>query len=262
MNYENSKGVHLPFELNNDLVNNIVSLSGGKDSTAMLLMMLERTEPIHSVVFFDTGWEFPEMGEHIDKLEKYVGLEFIRLKPLQPFDFLLSERVVPKSGTTGKPRTGYGWPSPLRRWCTGRKLDIIKKYYNSQNDFISCIGFAADEAKRVPVISKKKYPERYPLIEYDVSEQEALEYCYDKGFDWGGLYELFGRVSCFCCPLKRIGDYRNLRKFRPELWGRMLMMDDGLGDDRGFLGFKTVRDLDRRFAEEDRQIDLFETVAE
>ena len=42
----------------------------------------------------------------------------------------------------------------------------------------------------------------------------------------------------------------------------MLMMDDGLGDNRGFLGFKTVRDLDRRFAEEDRQMDLFETVAE
>lgn len=45
---------------------NIVSLSGGKDSTAMLLMMLERGEDIHSVVFFDTGWEFPEMHEHID----------------------------------------------------------------------------------------------------------------------------------------------------------------------------------------------------
>ena len=38
-------------------MNNVISLSGGKDSTAMLHMMLERGESIHSVLFFDTGWE-------------------------------------------------------------------------------------------------------------------------------------------------------------------------------------------------------------
>ena len=226
----------------------------------MLLMMLEREENIHSIVFFDTGWEFPEMHEHINKLEKYVGIEFVRLHPLQSFDYMLTERPVKKSGKSKIHRIGYGWPSPLRRWCTGRKLDIIKKYYNSQSNFTSCIGFASDEIKRVPVVSKKRYPERYPLIEFDVSENDALQYCYTHGFDWGGLYELFGRVSCFCCPLKRIGDYRKLRKHRPELWERMLRMDDELGDNRGFLGYKTVHDLDRRFACEDRQMDLFETV--
>ena len=240
-------------------LNNIVSLSGGKDSTAMLLMMVERGEDIKSVVFFDTGWEFPEMIEHVDKLEKYVGMEFVRLHPLQSFDYMLLRRPVKKSGRQKAHRIGYGWPSPLRRWCTGRKLDIIKKYYNYQSDFQSCIGFAADEAKRVPVVSKKKYPERYPLVEYDISEKEALEYCYDKGFDWDGLYEIFGRVSCFCCPLKRIEDYRKLRQHRPALWGQMLKMDNELGGNRGFRGYKTVHDLDRRFACEDRQLDLFET---
>ena len=55
--------------------NYIISLSGGKDSTAMLLMMLERDEPIHSVVFFDTGWEFPEMYDHIRLLENKSGVK-------------------------------------------------------------------------------------------------------------------------------------------------------------------------------------------
>ena len=40
---------------------NVVSLSGGKDSTAMLLMLLERGEPVADVMFFDTGSEFLEM---------------------------------------------------------------------------------------------------------------------------------------------------------------------------------------------------------
>ena len=42
-----------------------VSLSGGKDSTAMLLLMIERDMPIDMVLSADTGMEFPEMYEHL-----------------------------------------------------------------------------------------------------------------------------------------------------------------------------------------------------
>ncbi len=48
----------------------VVSLSGGKDSTAMLHWMLERGEWVHSAVFFDTGWEFPQMYAHLESVEK------------------------------------------------------------------------------------------------------------------------------------------------------------------------------------------------
>jgi len=238
--------------------NNIVSLSGGKDSTAMLLMMLEKNEPIHSAVFFDTGWEFPEMHDHIDKLEHYTGLSFIKLKPQKSFDYLLREVPVKRRGGKNHGqihRYGYGWPAVLRRWCTRLKINAIEKYYRKQSDFASCIGFAADESHRVPIEQKKKWPERYPLIEYDISEDEALQYCYEHGFDWGGLYEDFNRVSCFCCPLQRLGGFRILRKKRPELWERMLEMDKG--QLRGFRGMKTVHDLERKFKEEDRQMELF-----
>ena len=242
---------------------NIVSLSGGKDSTAMLLMMLERGEPIHSVVFFDTGWEFPEMLDHVDNLEKYTGLQFVRLKPKNSFDYLLNDKpIIAKKGKLKGQvhRYGNGWPSMLRRWCTREKINAINRYYKKQKEFVSCIGLAADEAKRVPIVSKKKYQERYPLIEYDISEHDALKYCYENGFDWGGLYELFGRVSCFCCPLQRISELRTLRKHRHRLWEIMLEMD--VNNNRGFKGLKTVHDLENRFAEEDRQMDLFPLFAE
>ena len=42
-----------------------VSLSGGKDSSAMLLLMIERGMPIDLVLHADTGMEFPEMYEHL-----------------------------------------------------------------------------------------------------------------------------------------------------------------------------------------------------
>lgn len=52
---------------------NIVSFSGGKDSTAMLLMMLEKNMPIDEIIFCDTGKEFPQMYDYIDKVQKYMG---------------------------------------------------------------------------------------------------------------------------------------------------------------------------------------------
>ena len=36
----------------------VVSLSGGKDSTAMLLMMLEKGMPVDDILFCDTGLFF------------------------------------------------------------------------------------------------------------------------------------------------------------------------------------------------------------
>ena len=225
----------------------------------MLLMMLERNEPIHSVVFFDTGWEFPEMHDHIAKLERYTDLSFVTLKPEKSFDYLLTKQpVIARCGDKKGQilRYGYGWPSMLRRWCTRLKINAIEKYYRKQSEFASCIGFAADEYRRIPPDRKKKWAERYPLIEYDVTEQEAIQYCYKNGFDWGGLYEIFGRVSCFCCPLQRLGELRMLRKKRPELWERMLVLDKGLN--RGFRGLKTVRDLESRFFEEDMQRLMFD----
>ena len=43
----------------------VVSFSGGKDSTAMLLHMPELGMPIDEVVTVDTGMEFPAMYRHI-----------------------------------------------------------------------------------------------------------------------------------------------------------------------------------------------------
>lgn len=58
----------------------IASLSGGKDSTAMLLRLLEEARPIDEILFCDTGWEFPQMYDHLARLERYIGRPITRLK--------------------------------------------------------------------------------------------------------------------------------------------------------------------------------------
>lgn len=230
----------------------IVSFSGGKDSTAMLLMMIEKDMKIDDIVFFDTGWEFPQMIDHIDKVEKYIKRKIIRLYPKMSFEYWMIKRPIKARSGEMKGqnhRIGNGWPSPLRRWCTREKVSTIDKYCGTATRYI---GIAADESHRMMSASliSPKYIKIFPLCEWGIDEPLALQYCKNLGFDWGGLYDYFPRVSCFCCPLQRIDSLRVLRKNFPELWRKMLDWDRQIDNNNKKYKFKeydTVCDLEERF---------------
>lgn len=218
MNYQ-TDGTKLP---------QIVSLSGGKDSTALLLMMLERHEPIAEVVFCDTTAEFDEMYRHLDQVEAYTGLKITRLKPPKDFYFYLTQHIRTKARSPIKAQLkGFGWPNPRGRWCTALfKRDAANAYLKAKyKNWCSCIGIAADEAERQNPDLLKQGRVRYPLIEWNVTEEQALNYCKSKGFTWGGLYSERKRVSCWCCPLQGIGDLYQLYRHHPDKWGRLKAWD-------------------------------------
>lgn len=201
----------------------IVSFSGGKDSTAMLLKMLENNMPIDEIIFCDTGKEFPDMYEHIEKVYKYIkqnyNKEITILKSDKSFDYYMFEYIKTRGKNKGK--KGYGWSSGRCRWCTTLlKNNVVNKYlkkYENQR-YVEYIGIAYDEQNRI----KEK---KYPLVDWKMTEKDCLEYCYSKGFNWNGLYEKFDRVSCWCCPLKRINEYKMLYKHYPKLWQKLKQMD-------------------------------------
>lgn len=108
----------------------VVSFSGGKDSTAMLLKMVEKGMQIDCILFCDTGLEFPEMYGHIAKVERDVGMPVTVVKADVTFEYLMLEgvkkrkadsKIVQKYGTDIR---GYGWPGPKLRWCTKMLKDI------------------------------------------------------------------------------------------------------------------------------------------
>jgi 3'-phosphoadenosine 5'-phosphosulfate sulfotransferase (PAPS reductase)/FAD synthetase len=243
---------------------NIVSFSGGKDSTAMLHLMIERGIAIDEVVFFDTGWEFPHMKDHLLLVQQKTGIQITKLQPKEPFSYWMFERPIrsrknrPNEGVKKGEihRIGNGWPSSSRRWCTRIKVDTINKHVRQYgyDNVTMFVGFAADELERTDTVSQKEksYTMRFPLIEYDMSEVEALEYCKNLGYHWSGLYGIFPRVSCYCCPLQGLNELRNLRRHFPLLWKNMLRMDSMRPEhNRGFIKYDTVHDLEQRFAFED-----------
>ena len=59
-------------------VRHILSLSGGKDSTALAIYMRDSI-PELEYIFCDTGSELPETKEYLDRLEVYLGKPIKRL---------------------------------------------------------------------------------------------------------------------------------------------------------------------------------------
>ena len=98
-------------------------------------------------------------------------------------------------------------------------------------------------------------------MEWGITEAEALQICYDRGFDWNGLYEIYHRCSCWCCPFQRIDELRKLRRHHPELWKKLREMDEralGQFGNTALGRFKdnwTVEQLEQRFAAEDATIE-------
>ena len=244
-----------------------ISLSGGKDSTALMLLMIEKGLPIDCVLYADTTMDFPEMEAHIAKLDDLLfrecGIHITTLRHPHGFEWLMFDepKVKPscleKRARLGIPPFGNGWPGARVRWCTGQlKTLLISKEVNRlklEKNALHHIGIAADEAHRC----KDDPQNRYPLVEWGITEAQALQICYNHGFDWGGLYEIYHRVSCWCCPLQRVGELRNLRHHHPELWARLLELDQraraqfGPGPLGQFKKNWSVERYDERFARED-----------
>ena len=220
----------------------VVSLSGGKDSTAMLLRLVEEGYPIDYILFCDTTIEFPEMYEHLKRVEQYIGREITYLRAEYDFEYYFSEYMPKRKNSELQGKVGMSWAGPVNRWCTGMlKVRIIKRFLGElrrEYDVIEYVGIAADEENRV----KDK---RYPLIEWGMTEKDCLQYCYDRGFDWGGLYKIFSRVSCWCCPLQSIDELRKLYVHFPQLWSQLEQWDEITW--RQFRADYSVKDLRLRF---------------
>ena len=232
-------------------VKHIVQFSGGKDSTCMLLMMLEKGMQVDEIICCDTGKEFPQMYDHIKKVDQYIkekyGKHITFLKAEKSFNYWMFDYVRQRGNYKGS--KGYNWARAWMRWCTRvLKQTPTKKYLKEAGEYINYIGIAFDEPKRHLLMTDR---DRHPLFDWTITEKQALQYCYEHGFDWGGLYEDFDRVSCWCCPLQPLKSLRTLYHKYPDLWEKLKAMDK-----KAAYSFKpnySVEQLEERFKKEDEE---------
>lgn len=199
----------------------IASCSFGKDSLAMVLLLIEKGFPLDEVVFYDTGMEFQAIYDTRDKVLPLLaekGVKYTELKPERPFLYDMLEKPV-QSKQKGL-HNGYGWCGGVCRGGTTMKQKTIDEYACEAETYY--IGIAKDEPER---LSRLKRPKCSPLEALGMDEKDCLQFCYDRGFYWEEngvrLYDILDRVSCWCCCNKNRKELKNIYLYLPQYWERL-----------------------------------------
>lgn len=232
-----------------DIVN-VISISGGKDSTALWLLAKERETENMKVIFSDVGHEHPETYQYIEYLQKELG-EVTIIKP----DFSdqikhkrevvqtkwrkegVPEKIIEEALEVLKP-TGIPFldlclwkgrfPSTVARFCTQelKVIPVYEKIYmpllNAGNHVVSWQGIRAQESRKRSLMSEREQtPEGYevyrPLLKWDVYDVFKM---HDKyGIKPNPLYtQGMGRVGCMPCINSRKDElYEIARRFPAEI---------------------------------------------
>lgn len=234
---------------------NIVSVSGGKDSTATLLLAIERGAENLRAVFADTGHEHDLTYEYVDYLERATGIPIRRVKA----DFSMRiankrEYVMTHWAKDGVPDehiraaldtlvvTGNPFldlciwkgrfPSVKGRFCTDElkvapitervMIPAIKK----DPDVWSWQGVRADES-----LSRAKLPEQEkddlgvtiyrPILSWKAEDTFAI--AKRHGIEPNALYKLgMGRVGCMPCIMARKGELASISARFPEVFDKLV----------------------------------------
>lgn len=221
----------IPREINDNKYVNIISLSGGKDSTALLLRAIELDVDFEAV-FADTGHEHEETYKYVDYLEKRLGIKIRRIKAD------LTQRVLDKKKTvetkwrkdgvdeeiiqsaldhlkpTGIPMLDLamwkgGFPSRRRQFCT-QELKIIpmieqvyEPIWESGKEIIVWQGIRRSESKaRENAEEFEQLPDGYyayrPLVEWTARDVFNMHEKHDV--EPNPLYKMgMNRVGCMPC---------------------------------------------------------------
>lgn len=204
----------------------VASVSFGKDSLAMLLLLIEKGYPLDEVVFYNTGMEFECIYKIRDKVKKILEdkqIPFSEIFPPYDFEYKMLEKPIKhRDGSISK---GYGWCGNKCRWGTRDKTLAIKKYLKKKyfNGYYEYIGIAVDETNRIE--NNKNEKKLMPLVEWNMTEKDCLEFCYKQGYNWEEngveLYSVLDRVSCWCCSNKNLKELNAYYKLLPEYWDKL-----------------------------------------
>jgi 3'-phosphoadenosine 5'-phosphosulfate sulfotransferase (PAPS reductase)/FAD synthetase len=174
-------------------------------------------EQIDDIVFADTGFEFPELYEYINRVEDYIGKKVKVLQPNKDFHEWFNGEIT-RGEHKGHIR---GFPMEILPcwWTREAKMIPLQKY---QKDFDKVyVGIAYDEKERMSTTDHNLF---YPLVEWKWTEQDCVNYLNERSM-LNPLYVNFNRLGCWFCPKQGVGALYVLWKNYPSLWERLKWWD-------------------------------------
>ena len=247
----------------------IASWSGGKDSTASIILAHENNEPLDLIIFSEVMFDkniSGELPEHIFFIKNKCiplfeswGYETKMFHSDRTYmDLFLHEPTKGKRVGTGK-RAGF----PATGMCHIQKpckLKPINDFLKSlDSEYMQYVGIAIDEPKRIERLDKTKIS---LLKRYGYTEQMALMLC--KKYDLlSPIYDFTSRNGCWFCPNARDAALRHLRNNHKDLWNKLLKLEEMpnlIGDKWNTLTRTSIHDKEEQFFWEDQQITIFDFI--
>lgn len=243
----------------------IASWSGGKDSTASIILAHEHGEPLDLILFSEVMFDKEisgELPEHIDFMKNKAIPLFeswgYEVKILHAKETYL-DRFFRKP-SRGK-RVGLGLRSgfPMALKCTiNKELKVkpIQEFLKTLGDtkYKQYVGLAIDEPKRLE--RAKKQGQISLLEKYGYTEEMAYSLCKEYGL-LSPIYEYTNRGGCWFCPNAKKPELRHLRDCHPELWRKLLELEDEpnlIGNIWNMLDQTSIHIIEEMFFWEDAQM--------
>lgn len=238
----------------------VVSVSGGKDSTALYLWAIENWGHDFSAVFADTGHEHPVTYNYLRNLpaaskgpainwvkadfkervkRRYLNTETKRSDGAQAFINRNRAWLESVDYSSGNPFLDLiMWkgrvPAAKSQFCTEHlKLEPIKEFIESNRgdlEVINYVGIRAAESPRRAKMPEKEFSKYFdcdvyrPLLKW--SEQDVFDQLKRHAVAPNPLYEAgFSRVGCFPCIHARKGELARLPEWawkKLEEWEKII----------------------------------------
>ncbi|ASJ05323.1 phosphoadenosine phosphosulfate reductase domain-containing protein [Thermococcus barossii] len=178
----------------------VVPWSGGKDSTAALLLAREVFDEV-TAVYVRMEYEMPGTDEYVEGLAKKLGVNLIRVDVPMPLE-------------------RYGMPTHHNRWCTRLKVEALYKAASEFERPLLIVGDRDGESARrrlkPPVLERRneilgRFLEVMPVKFW--SGMMVQLFILMRGIRLHPLYyEGFYRLGCTVCPSLSDWEVRLLKK--------------------------------------------------
>ena len=228
----------------------IASWSGGKDSTASIILAHEHNEPLDLIIFSEVMFDentSGELPEHID---------FIKNKAIPKFEEWGYEVKILHSKKT--------YLDCFHHIATKGKIIKSRDFLNGYaKDFTQYIGIAIDEPVRMERIVNSG--NKVSLLEkYGYTEKMGFELC--KKYDLlSPIYRFTNRGGCWFCPNMRREELKHLRTNHRDLWDKLLKLENEpnlIGNKWNMLTNTSIHDWEERFFWEEQQMTIFDFMEE
>jgi len=193
----------------------VVALSGGKDSTAMALALVEREPRDYQFVITPTGNELPEMIAHWALLMRLLGA------PLTP---------ITRHSLQGLIRRQAALPNHAQRWCTRMiKLEPYYEWLGTLGPVTSYVGLRADEETRPGMVfpNQGEIIMDFPMQRWGWTIDDVRFFLMDKGI------EVPDRTDCAACFWQKLGEWYLLWRDNEAFYLEAEMLEDYVTAVRG-----------------------------